>query len=96
MLLELGGKAPVIVAEDADLDEAAARITWGALQNTGQACISLEVAYVTGAVYDAFGEKITALARQVRAGSDDAQMGPVPRCATTYDSDGSPETGVAH
>jgi succinate-semialdehyde dehydrogenase / glutarate-semialdehyde dehydrogenase len=78
-LLELGGKDAVIVAEDADLDEAAAHITWGALQNAGQGCISLEVAYVVEAVHDAFVEKVTALARQVRVGSgDDAQMGPVP------------------
>ena len=45
MLLELGGKDPAIVSEDADLDEAAAHIVWG-LQNAGQGCISLEVAYV--------------------------------------------------
>jgi len=78
-LLELGGKDPVIVAEDADLDEAAVHIVWGALQNAGQGCISLEVAYVVDSVYDAFVEKITALAASVRAGSDDdAQMGPVP------------------
>jgi aldehyde dehydrogenase (NAD+) len=48
-------------------------------QNAGQGCISLEVAYVVEAVHDAFVEKITALAQQVRVGSDDdAQMGPVP------------------
>jgi succinate-semialdehyde dehydrogenase / glutarate-semialdehyde dehydrogenase len=78
-LLELGGKDAAIVAEDADLDEAAAHITWGALQNAGQGCISLEVAYVVESVHEAFVEKITARARQVRVGSgDDAQMGPVP------------------
>jgi succinate-semialdehyde dehydrogenase/glutarate-semialdehyde dehydrogenase len=79
MLLELGGKDAAIVAEDADLDEAAAHITWGALQNAGQGCISIEVAHVVDAVFDAFVEKVTALARTVRVGSDDdAQMGPVP------------------
>ncbi|WP_336493046.1 aldehyde dehydrogenase family protein, partial [Methylobacterium nigriterrae] len=35
VLLELGGKDGVIVAEDADLDEAAAHVLWGAVQNTG-------------------------------------------------------------
>jgi succinate-semialdehyde dehydrogenase/glutarate-semialdehyde dehydrogenase len=79
MLLELGGKDPVIVAEDADLDDAAAHITWGALQNSGLGCISLEVAYVVESVFDSFVDKVTALARHVRAGSDDdAQMGTVP------------------
>jgi succinate-semialdehyde dehydrogenase/glutarate-semialdehyde dehydrogenase len=79
MLLELGGNDGVIVAEDADLDEAAAHIVWGAMGNTGHGCISLEVAYVVESVYPAFVEKVTALARGVRVGSgDDAQVGPVP------------------
>jgi len=78
-LLELGGKDAAIVAGDADLDLAAASITWGALQNAGQGCISLEVAYVVAEVHDALVEKIIALAREVRAGSDDqALIGPVP------------------
>ena len=82
MLLELGGKDPVIVAEDADLDDAAAHVTWGALQNSGLGCISLEVAYVVESVYDSFVEKVSALAREVRAGSDDdAEMGTVPLAA---------------
>lgn len=54
MLLELGGNDGVIVAEDADLDEAAAHVVWGALQNTGHGCISLEVAYVVESVHDTF------------------------------------------
>ncbi|QQM38096.1 aldehyde dehydrogenase family protein [Streptomyces liliifuscus] len=79
VLLELGGKDGVIVAEDADLDEAARHIVWGAMQNTGHGCISLEVAYVVESVHDAFVEKISDLAKQVRAGSDDAaEIGPVP------------------
>ncbi|MBB5782991.1 aldehyde dehydrogenase family protein [Nonomuraea jabiensis] len=79
MLLELGGNDGVIVAEDADLDEATTHIVWGALQNTGHGCVSLEVAYVVASVYDAFVEKVSDLARQVRVGSDhDAQIGPVP------------------
>jgi len=79
VLLELGGNDGVIVAEDADLDEAAAHIVWGALGNAGQGCVSLEVAYVVESVYDSFVAKITDLARQVRVGSGaDAQIGSVP------------------
>jgi succinate-semialdehyde dehydrogenase/glutarate-semialdehyde dehydrogenase len=79
MLLELGGKDGAIVADDADLDEAAKHIAWGALQNAGLGCISLEVAYVVESVHDAFVEKLTALARKVRSGSDEqALIGPVP------------------
>jgi succinate-semialdehyde dehydrogenase / glutarate-semialdehyde dehydrogenase len=79
LLLELGGNDGVIVAEDADLDLAAARITWGALQNSGLGCISLEVAYVVDSVHDALVERITRLAAGVRAGSEEGdQIGPVP------------------
>lgn len=79
MLLELGGNDGVVVADDADLDQAAARITWGALQNTGLGCISLEVVHVVESVHDALVDRVTALARQVHAGSGDGdQIGPVP------------------
>ena len=79
MLLELGGKDGAIVAEDADLDAAAKHISWGSQQNAGLGCISIEVAYVVESIYDAFVEKITRLARDVRAGSDEhALVGPVP------------------
>jgi succinate-semialdehyde dehydrogenase/glutarate-semialdehyde dehydrogenase len=78
-LLELGGKDAVIVAEDADLDAAAEHVTWGALQNAGLGCISLELAYVVDAVHDEFAEKVAALAQRVRPGSDaEALIGPVP------------------
>jgi succinate-semialdehyde dehydrogenase / glutarate-semialdehyde dehydrogenase len=78
-LLELGGKDAAIVADDADLDAAAAHVTWGALQNAGLGCISLELAYVVDSVHDQFAEKVAALSRTVRAGSDaGALIGPVP------------------
>jgi aldehyde dehydrogenase (NAD+) len=78
-LLELGGNDGAIIAEDADLEDAAKHVVWGALQNAGLGCISLEVAYVVESVYDAFVENVTALARKVRAGSDEtALIGPVP------------------
>ncbi|MEU6646687.1 aldehyde dehydrogenase family protein [Saccharomonospora sp. NPDC046836] len=79
LLLELGGNDGVIVADDADLDQAAAHITWGALQNAGLGCISLEVAYVVDSVHDALVARIAGLAGQVRAGSDESDLiGPVP------------------
>ncbi|UED84050.1 aldehyde dehydrogenase family protein [Streptomyces profundus] len=79
LLLELGGNDGVIVAEDADLDLAAAHITWGALQNAGLGCISLEVAYVVDSVHDALVARIARLAGRVRAGGDDGDLiGPIP------------------
>jgi len=78
-LLELGGNDGVIVAGDADLDDAAKHIAWGSMQNAGLGCISLEVAYVVESVHDAFVEKLVAAMRTIRVGSgEDAQIGPVP------------------
>ncbi len=56
--LELGGKAPVIVMEDADLDEAAKLITTSRVTNTGQACSSAERIYVQESIADEFTAKV--------------------------------------
>src|SRR6202000_2097219 len=55
-LLELGGKAPLIVLEDADLDEAVKAAAFGAFMNQGQICMSTERIIVVEAVADAFIE----------------------------------------
>ncbi|MFD4675992.1 aldehyde dehydrogenase family protein [Lentzea sp. NPDC058450] len=79
LLLELGGNDGVIVAEDADLDLAAARITWGAFQNTGLGCISLEVAYVVDSVHDELVARIAEQTARVRVGSGEGDhIGPIP------------------
>jgi acyl-CoA reductase-like NAD-dependent aldehyde dehydrogenase len=57
VLLELGGKAPLIVLEDADLDEAVKAAAFGAFMNQGQICMSTERIIVVDAVADAFAEK---------------------------------------
>ncbi|MBP7691180.1 MAG: aldehyde dehydrogenase family protein [Anaerolineales bacterium] len=51
---ELGGKDPLIVLEDADVDAAAKWAVWGAYFNTGQTCMAVERVYVVDAVYDEF------------------------------------------
>lgn len=56
--LELGGKDPLIVLEDVDLDVAATGVLQGALENTGQMCISSERIYVVEAIYEAFVERL--------------------------------------
>ena len=60
MLLELGGKAPLIVLEDADLDEAVKAAAFGAFMNQGQICMSTERIIVVDAVADAFAAKFKA------------------------------------
>jgi acyl-CoA reductase-like NAD-dependent aldehyde dehydrogenase len=59
-LLELGGKAPFVVLEDADLDEAVKAAAFGAFMNQGQICMSTERIIVVEAVADAFAEKFAA------------------------------------
>ena len=71
VLMELGGKDPMVVAEDADLDKAAEAAVWGAMSNAGQACVSIERCYVVASVYQPFVDKAVAEARQVRWGADD-------------------------
>jgi acyl-CoA reductase-like NAD-dependent aldehyde dehydrogenase len=57
VLLELGGKAPLVVLEDADLDEAVKAAAFGAFMNQGQICMSTERIIVVDAVADAFVAK---------------------------------------
>lgn len=72
--LELGSKDPAIVLADADLERAAQGIAWGAFHNAGQDCASVERCYVHRSVYDAFVEKVVAIARSLRPGTD---LGPL-------------------
>lgn len=67
-LLELGGKAPLIVLEDADLDEAVAAAAFGAFMNQGQICMSTERLIVVDAVADEFVEKFAAKVNTMAAG----------------------------
>ncbi len=57
VLLELGGKAPLIILDDADLDEAVKAAAFGAFMNSGQICMSTERIIVVEAVADAFAAK---------------------------------------
>ena len=67
-VLELGGKDPAIVLQDADLDSAAKKIAWGAFANSGQTCASVERVYVHESIATPFVEKVAALARKLRQG----------------------------
>ena len=75
VLLELGGKDPMIVADDADLDKAAEACVYGGLTNAGQACISVERVYVLDAVHDQFVDKVVAQVRELKTGGDDGHIG---------------------
>ncbi len=66
--LELGGKDPMIVLSDADLERAANFATYYSMQNAGQTCISIERVYVEEPVYDAFVAKVSEKVRELRVG----------------------------
>jgi acyl-CoA reductase-like NAD-dependent aldehyde dehydrogenase len=66
--LELGGKDPMIVLDDADVERAANAAVHYAMQNAGQTCISVERVYVEEPVYDEFVTKVTEKVRGLRQG----------------------------
>jgi acyl-CoA reductase-like NAD-dependent aldehyde dehydrogenase len=68
VLLELGGKDPMIVLRDADLERAANAATWGGCMMTGQVCMSIERVYVEEPVAEAFTEKLVERVRALRVG----------------------------
>jgi acyl-CoA reductase-like NAD-dependent aldehyde dehydrogenase len=68
-LLELGGKAPVLVLDDADLDAAVDAVAFGAFFNQGQICMSTERVIVDRKVADAFVARLVAKARTLKAGN---------------------------
>jgi acyl-CoA reductase-like NAD-dependent aldehyde dehydrogenase len=70
--LELGGKDPMIVLADADIDRAANAAAWGGMMNSGQICLSIERIYVEEPAYDEFVAKLTAEVGRLRQGADDA------------------------
>jgi acyl-CoA reductase-like NAD-dependent aldehyde dehydrogenase len=79
-LLELGGKAPFLVLDDADLDEAVAAANFGAFMNQGQICMSTERLVVDRKVADQFVAKLAAKAGKMVAGDprrSDVMLGTV-------------------
>ena len=67
--LELGGHAPFIVFEDADLDAAVAGALQSKYRNAGQTCVCTNRFYVHASLYDAFVEKLAAAAAKIKVGN---------------------------
>jgi acyl-CoA reductase-like NAD-dependent aldehyde dehydrogenase len=79
-LLELSGKAPMVVLADADLDEAANAASFGAFMNSGQICMSTERVVVDASVADEFGRKLAERASALPVGDprdEGTAIGPV-------------------
>ncbi|BBY27876.1 aldehyde dehydrogenase family protein [Mycolicibacterium sediminis] len=67
--LELGGKDPMLVLEDADVELAAHAAVWGAFFNAGQTCVSVERVYVMEQVYDQFVDAVVRDVRNLKMGA---------------------------
>jgi acyl-CoA reductase-like NAD-dependent aldehyde dehydrogenase len=73
VVLELGGKDPMIVCADADLQRAARGAVWGAFQNSGQTCMSVERVYVERSVAERFLDHVVIETGRIR--QDDGSTG---------------------
>lgn len=78
--LELGGKDPMIVLDDADIDFAAMAAVWGSTTNCGQFCSSVERVYVQDTIFEAFVKKAKGYCENINVGNGldpSVEMGPV-------------------
>jgi len=69
VVLELGGKDPMLVLEDADVDVASSGAVWGAFVNAGQTCLSVERCYVQRKIYEAFVDACVRKTNRLRVGN---------------------------
>jgi succinate-semialdehyde dehydrogenase/glutarate-semialdehyde dehydrogenase len=69
VVLELGGKDPMLVLDDADIDVASSAAVWGAFMNAGQACLSIERCYVHRSVCEKFIEACVAKTKKLQVGN---------------------------
>ncbi|HEY4073177.1 MAG TPA: aldehyde dehydrogenase [Herbaspirillum sp.] len=78
--LELGGKSPTMVFDDADLDHAVAGVLYGIFSSSGEACIAGSRLFVARGIYDTFIERLAAGAAALRVGDpadERTQLGPL-------------------
>jgi acyl-CoA reductase-like NAD-dependent aldehyde dehydrogenase len=69
VILELGGKDPMLVLDDADIDVVSSAAVWGAFVNAGQACLSVERCYVHSSQYESFIDACARKTRQLHVGN---------------------------
>lgn len=77
-VLELGGKDPMVVLGDADVELAAKGAVWGAFTNCGQVCASVERCYVHESIYDEFVQRVVEETQRLRVGDPQvSEVGPL-------------------
>lgn len=78
--LELGGNAPFIVCEDADIDAAVQGAMVSKFRNAGQTCVCANRLFIQDSIYDVFAEKLTAAVKKLKVGNgleEATQLGPM-------------------
>src|SRR5699024_10472123 len=68
--LELGGKDPMIVCDDADMERAVGGALWSSFSNAGQTCMATERVYVDRSRYDEFTERVVEATRRIHQGTE--------------------------
>jgi len=77
VILELGGKDPMIILEDAEIDRSVEAAIWGGLSNAGQTCISVERIFAQQKIYPAIIEKLKEKIQTLSSGEGDTSIGAI-------------------
>ena len=78
VILELGGKDPMIILKDANINRAVESALFGGLSNCGQTCISTEEVFIEEEIFDIFVEKISKRIKDIKTGKDSSSdLGPM-------------------
>ncbi len=80
--LQLGGKAALLVCEDADMERAARAIVFGGFANSGQLCLGVQRVYAHASLHDALLERVTRLTRELRQGDPQSNIVDIGALAT--------------
>jgi len=77
VILELGGKDPMIILEDADIDRSVKAAIWGGLSNAGQTCISVERIFAHEKIYSEIVGKLSASIQEISTGPENSPIGAI-------------------
>ncbi len=78
VILELGGKDPLIVLEDANIERTVNAVLWGGFSNAGQTCTSVERVFVHACIFDSFLDQLSHKIKEIKSGSDvNSQVGAI-------------------
>jgi acyl-CoA reductase-like NAD-dependent aldehyde dehydrogenase len=77
VILELGGKDPMIILEDANIDRSVEAAIWGGFSNAGQSCISVERIFAQEKIYSKMVNKLSEAIQEISSGPEDSPVGAI-------------------